>query len=356
MRMTFLKAILKTTVRGATVLLLAAGLAGAQQQINLSAGPATATLPDGSQVPMWGYTCGTIVTSSTATCAALNPGAWSPVVITVPTSAGGLTINLKNNLTFANGNSLPTSITIVGQGGGGLGSGTQRTTTPSPTHDAQDVTWATAGTSSGPTNVPPPQGPRVQSFSTEVAAGATTALTWSSLKPGTYLLESGTHPSIQGPMGLYGILVVTAAPTAAAGIETAPGTAYPAVASRGTLAVTYDAVVPLLLSEIDPVQNRTVSAAVNTAGFSEATVWSGQPGGCGNPATGNTTYLTCYPPAVNYTPLYYMINGVAFSRTNSTASLFPISPATIAPAAGTTGTILVGIVKARLRMHGPSIA
>ena len=34
------------------------------------------------------------------------------------------------------------------------------------------------------------------------------------LSPGTYLIESGTHPSIQGPMGLYGILVVTAAPTA----------------------------------------------------------------------------------------------------------------------------------------------
>src|SRR4029077_20704735 len=108
---------------------------------------------------------------------------------------------------------------------------------------------------------PPVQGPRVQSFGTEVAAGATTGLTWSALRPGTYLLESGTHPSIQVPMGLYGVLVVTTAPS------TTTGTAYPAAGTRP--AVTYDAEVPLEFSEIDPVQNNTVNAAVNTVGFSE---------------------------------------------------------------------------------------
>jgi len=61
----------------------------------------------------------------------------------------------------------------------------------------------------------------VQSFSTEVAVGTPASLCWgvcgaggAALKPGTYLIESGTHPSIQGPMGLYGILVVTTAPGA----------------------------------------------------------------------------------------------------------------------------------------------
>jgi hypothetical protein len=107
------------------------------------------------------------------------------------------------------------------------------------------------------------------------------------------------------------------------------------------------------LSEIDPVQNTTVGLAVNTSGFNENTVWSGQPGGCGNPASG--AYLTCYPPAVNYTPLYYLINGVAFSKVNSGSSLFPITPATIAPAAGTTGSVLVRLVNAGSRMHVPSI-
>jgi len=81
-----------------------------------------------------------------------------------------------------------------------------------------------------------------------------TALTWNNLKPGTYLIHSGTHPSIQHPMGLYGVLVVTAAPAN----NILPGTAY---GLNTTAPVTYSAEVPLLLSEIDPVQNRAVAAA-----------------------------------------------------------------------------------------------
>jgi hypothetical protein len=60
-------------------------------------------------------------------------------------------------------------------------------------------------------------------------------------------------------MGLYGMVVVT---------DTGTGTAYPGV--------TYSADVRLLMSEIDPVQNNSVNTAVNTAGFSETKVWSGQ--------------------------------------------------------------------------------
>ena len=70
---------------------------------------------------MWGYSCGDVVQGSTATCAKLNPASigWSPVVITVPTGQD-LQINLTNNLSFA-GNDIPTSLVIVGQLGGGLG-------------------------------------------------------------------------------------------------------------------------------------------------------------------------------------------------------------------------------------------
>ena len=32
-----------------------------QQQVNLTAGPTSITLPDGSSVPMWGYSCGAVV-------------------------------------------------------------------------------------------------------------------------------------------------------------------------------------------------------------------------------------------------------------------------------------------------------
>ena len=126
MRFEKLKAILKKAAFATTGLLLGVGMAAAQQTINLSAGPATAVLPDGSAVPMWGYTCGASVTGSTATCAPSNSNAgtgWAPVVITVPSAPTGasLTINLTNNLSFTAGtgtNTIPTSLTIVGQVGG----------------------------------------------------------------------------------------------------------------------------------------------------------------------------------------------------------------------------------------------
>ena len=447
MQFNHLKANLKTAVSAATVLLLGAGVALAQQQVNLTAGPTSVTLPDGSTVPMWGYSCGAAVGGSTATCAASNQASagWSPVVITVPTGQS-LTINLTNNLSFlpagsTTPNTVPTSIMIVGQVGGGLGTG--GTSTASPVHPQQVATWPTAA-GGGAVWTPPAQGPRVQSFGTEVAFGATTALTWNTPRVGTYLLESGTHPSVQGPMGLYGILVVTSAPTSSGGTETAAGTAYPNVS--------YDAEVPLVLSEIDPALNNAVNAAVKTAGFSEtatrgptlggavaevnlnnqganfvktppsvsfsggggagatATAYintpctsgtstnNGVPAGCGTitivVTSGGTGYTSaptvilaggdgtgasaqsylvrgtdsiatctnldgstaagCYPPVVNYTPLYYMINGVAFNRTSASASLFPVTPATLAPASG-TGSILVRFVNAGLHMHVPTI-
>ena len=367
MRSNNYKSVLKHAGLAVSVLLLASGAAFAQQQVNLTAAPATATMPDGTAVPMWGYSCdATQVAGTTASCTALNKavaaaaltttplvGVWSPVVITVPTGQT-LQINLTNSLSFANGNTVPTSLVIVGQLGGGLGAAP--TTTPSPDHtNAQPLTWPIAGDAPGApltgVGTPPTQGPRVQSFSTEVPAGATAvSLTWTAPRPGTYLIESGTHPSIQGPMGLYGIVVVTAAPAGATA-----GTAYPAVGT--TPAVTYNADIPLLLSEIDPVQNAAVSAAVNTAGFAETNVWSGlagSPSGCGNPlnadGTPNPTYNTCYPPAVNYTPLYYLINGTAFDKTHADASRF-----LAAPASGVAGTVLVRLVNAGLRMHVPSI-
>src|SRR5215469_2292318 len=135
------KATLKAAaVLSAFLLLVVVGSFG-QQPINLTTAPTTTTLPDGTTVPMWGYFCGSAVSGSTATCAALNSASgttvptWSPVVITVPTGQG-LTINLTNNLSFTptgtSPNNIPTSIVIVGQVGGGLGA--TRTTAPSRDH------------------------------------------------------------------------------------------------------------------------------------------------------------------------------------------------------------------------------
>src|SRR2546430_1408400 len=225
MRSNNYKSVLKHAGLAATVLLLASGVAFGQQ-VNLTAAGTTTTLPDGSVVPMWGYSCDAVQpTGSTATCAALNTtapaGSWSPVVITVPTGTD-LQINLTNNLSFGTApNNIPTSLVIVGQLGGGLG--TPGSSTASPDHTkAQPVTWPIAadaagvplGTTVGSTlGTPPTQGPRVQSFSTEVAVGTPATLCWGvcatggpALTPRPHLIESGTHPPIPGPMGVYGIL------------------------------------------------------------------------------------------------------------------------------------------------------
>jgi hypothetical protein len=438
-------------------LLLIAAATGFGQQVNLTAGPATTTMPDGTVIPMWGYTCGAVVSGSTATCAPLsgssagastgalggvyvlkggagytsapsvafsggggsgavatavvsggavvgftvtNHGsgytsaptvtltggtgtgavaaaspAWSPVVITVPAATNGasLTINLTNNLSFgsATANNIPTSIVIAGQVGGGLG--TSHTTAASPDHtDAQGCpTWFIATQAPGVpctanqagSQTAPNQAARVKSMATEVAAvapgtGTAIGLPWTMLKPGTYLLESGTHPSIQVPMGLIGMLVVTTAPT-----SSAAGTAYPAVAANSKNpaipAVQYNGEAPLEFSEIDPVQNKAVDQAVRNVNFSETRVWSGLPtdpqggAGCGNPASG-AFYQSCYPPAVNYTPFYFLINGLAFDRNNPAHSLFPATSGA-ATSISSTGTVLVRMVNAGLRMHVPSI-
>ena len=334
----------------ASALLFANGLALADSAITLTAVPTTTTLPDGQTVNMWGYSCGAPATAVNATCTAANgtpqTSGWQPPLITVPGGAGNpLTITLINSLTFGT-NTVPTSLVIVGQLGGGLGA--VPATMPSPAHAPQGTSWpgtrgdadASSCLSTDPlapgaagTFCPPHQADRVRSFGTEVnvsdgAAGKT--LTWANLRPGTYLIESGTEPSIQGPMGLYGVLVVTEPPT-----TTGAAQAY---------GQTLDKDVPLLLSEIDPVQNAAVTTAVNTTGFNDTRVWNGQPGQCGDPAV-----HSCYPPAVNYDPRYYLINGVSFDRTVSTATVAPV------PAAGTQTRVLLRFVNAGLRMHVPSV-
>jgi len=129
-----IKSALTKSALAASFLVLASSASWAQT-VNLTAAPTAANMPDGTSVPMWGYTCGALVANSTATCAASNPGAvttgatamagavmagWSPVVITVPYVSTGtnLTINLTNNLSFtptgaATANTVPTSLTVI---------------------------------------------------------------------------------------------------------------------------------------------------------------------------------------------------------------------------------------------------
>ena len=347
-----LKSTLLKTVLSACVLILASGAALAQSSVTLTAKPTTTTLPDGKTVPMWGYTCGAVSTG--VSCTALNGqpqsgGGWQPPLIVVP--AGTLAINLVNNLTFGSA-AIPTSLVIDGQLGGGLGVEPQRV--PSPTHAPQGTTWPGTPGGTGPGDTvftPPAQADRVRSFGTEVAAGASRRLCWgtdcptpgpkAALRPGTYIIHSGTQPSIQHAMGLYGVLVVTE-------VDATTNTPTPKTAYGQT----FDKDVALLFSEIDPAQNSSVDQAVRTAGFNPAAVWNGQTGECGDPAV-----HTCYPPAVNYSPAYFLINGVSFDRTAVAASslsiLPPATPGTPVPAA--TGRLLLRLANAGQRMHVPAL-
>jgi hypothetical protein len=201
----------------------------------------------------------------------------------------------------------------------------------SPAHAGQNsVTFPTNAPVNPPDGgnafVPPVQAQRVRSFGTEVAPGSSATLTWSNLRPGTYLYETGTLPSLQAPMGLYGVLVVTTAPTA-----TAPGTAYPGV--------NYDADASLLFSEVDPVQNAAVDAAA-VAGADINRRFNDPACSAASP---------CYPAAVNYTPTYFLINGAYFDKTAPQNSAFEI-PGTFL----SSGNVLLRLVNAGSRTHVPS--
>src|SRR6266403_4644188 len=234
MRSNYLKATLKAAIFAVTVLLLTAGSASAQSVVNLTAAQQSATLPDGNTVPMWGWTCGGVPGTTTAaatggatctsltysTAGTLNPQTsvttWQPPLIVVPYVATGtsLTINLTNALP------VETSLVIIGQSGGGLGAPVREA--GPRTDGAHAGQTATTWTQVLPGSfTPPSQGDRARTFSSIEVAGVSTVggavatagvYTYASLQPGTYLIRTGTYPSIQGPMGLYGVLVVTVAP------------------------------------------------------------------------------------------------------------------------------------------------
>ena len=148
-------------------------------------------------------------------------------------------------------------------------------------------------------------------------------------------------------MGLYGILVVTAC----AARRRRPRLPGPAPALPiPVVAIPYDAEVPAALqrNRSGPEHGRqrrgqyggllgeTRSGLVRPAGRLRQ-----------SRASGAVSAATCYPPAVNYTPLYYLINGVAFNKTNAAASLFPFHRP-IAPGDG-YGVVLVRLVNAGLQ-------
>ena len=227
------------------------------------------TLPDGSTVPMWGFASCTDDTFTSCTSLA-DTDAPGPQITAF--EGHSLTVHVSNTLPT------PVSILVPGQAGAG---------NPVPFTDG-------AGRQ------------RTQSFTHETAAGATNTYSWSSLRAGTYLYQSGTHPSIQVPMGLYGALVVHPADNTYCSNNNAYNNANSC----------YNADTVLLFSEIDPVQNALVDAAAGDD--------------------------TAYPKTIDYNPTFLLINGEG-------------SMADPLPAGAAGDTVLLRFLNAGLRTHTPSI-
>ncbi len=278
--------------------------------------------------------------------------AWSPVKITVPFgAAGGLQVNLTNNLSFTpagatTANNIPTSIVILGQVGGGLG-GTPPTT-PSPSHaTAQGCpSWFIASLPPGQPCTTPVAGAfghallrkdlRLQSMATEVAAGAPGTATASTLdvEPFTqarYLSARIRHSSFDP--GAHG-------PDRHAGGHHRArrhhgGHCVPRRGQnddRGDSGGDIQRRGPGRSSgEIDPVQNKSARPGCqdrriqrDQGGRACRSTHKGNPG-CGRQPVSSSTYHTCYPPlggGITRPSITFFINGIAFDRANPTPSSF----------------------------------
>src|SRR3984893_7285909 len=165
MRSNYCKATLKKVALAVTILLFSAEISFAQTAA-LTATRQTTTLPDGNKVAMWGWVCGTA--GAPATCSGMNGLAqtttvWQSPLITVPLAVGATTGTLHN--TLANNLPVETSLTIVGQLGGGLGAPV-REAGPRTDGAHQEQTQATWTTNIPATFIPPAQGARGRSFPT----------------------------------------------------------------------------------------------------------------------------------------------------------------------------------------------
>lgn len=190
----------KLAIGAALVALLTApGVRGAE--FFLRAAPVTNTLPNnGGQVLQWGFARDSAFGARDGAVSVPGP------TLTVPPGDTTLTIHLDNDLPE------PVSIVIPGQ----------------PPAAGQTPVRNGAG--------------RITAFTFETPSGnaAPVDYAWSGLQPGTFLYFSGSHPAVQRPLGLYGVLVH----------DLLAGTAYSNVV--------YDRDVLLVFSEIEPRLNQAV--------------------------------------------------------------------------------------------------
>ncbi len=235
--------------------------------VYLQAKEFTKAMPDGADVTMWGFAKdidNDLSTDNGEVPAVPGPG------IVLPTGDSNLNIHVRNYL------GVPISVVI-------------------PALKA----------SLNPVRFTDSQGrQRVESFTSEVAPGATGVYSWGNVAPGTYLYQSGTHPSVQVQMGLYGGVKKDAS----------SGRAYSAV----NIDSSFKKEVVIFLSEIDPALHRAVAD-----------------GTYGTPS---------YPGTIRYNPKYFLINGNPY-----TSGQLPI------PAGYMNENLLIRFLNAGLESHVPNI-
>jgi FtsP/CotA-like multicopper oxidase with cupredoxin domain len=245
----------------------------------LQAASTTVQMPDGTSVPMWGY--GMCVDSSN--CGSVTvPGP----ALTVPAGDATLTVHLINCL------SVPTSLVV---------NGLIKPMAP---------VWDNGAIGSRPSTTA-----RVRSFDVEAASSANGSCgaadyTWSNVKPGTYLYQSGTQAQVQVQLGLYGAVTKNA-------VEADP-LAATAVRAEAYSGVGYDNQATLLYSEIDPALHAAVAGG---------------------------TYGTAPSPTstLDYQPKYFLINGQ------------PYPGSAVINRIGNPGTTLLRLLNAGLTTHVPMI-
>jgi FtsP/CotA-like multicopper oxidase with cupredoxin domain len=267
----------------------------------------TQTLPDGSMVKMWGFAPGSAAcwdaggTNTGATARALrmastdctSPVASSPgPQLTVTPGQTVVRVRVVNLLSAAAGGE-NISLVIPGQA--------------MPFHANPGPTWTdgTVGSNAGT-----PGDRRVRSFGRETLVdGGRRAYQWrdsqsTTLKDGTYLYHSGTHPQVQVQMGLFGAITRDAAAGQAYGPDS-----------------DYDNQAIVLYSEIDPVLHDAVTTG---------------------------TYGTTGPTSTfAYSPQYYLVNGEAFDPAD-------IAGATISGLAVGDRTLL-RLLNAGLQTHSAAL-
>jgi VCBS repeat-containing protein len=247
----------------------------------LRAGATTKPLPGGApDVPVWGYA---LCHGGFGTC---DPVTVPGPELSVAAGDTALTVHLRNDLPE------PTSLVVPGQ---------RATMTP---------VWFEPGTP-GPVTYggARPAGnvtARVRSFTHEAPPGGSADYVWTSLRPGTYLYESGTHPQVQVQMGLYGALVQNAVDAA------------PPARAQAYLGVEYDRAVTIVYGEVDPA----LHAAVDGGAYG---------------TTGPTSTF-------DYQPKYFTVGGEPYA-------------AGAPPLASVTGgeRVLLRFVNAGLRTHVPMV-